>query len=277
MRQILLSPEFQLFSPFFIIFLLILLVSIAFLILRIIAVYNEVKSRKLLEKLFNETDGGDTMKPLDGKTILEQALQGLTPTDASGNQTALVQFLASAAQGFANQSTGALQKLQQLAMVKAASEAMRTGEQINESLDSHIQAAQGQFDEETPRQVADALGNATPEQNSLEGSSAESASQVNVGTPVEISPGTSTEVNQETEEAFVRGLIASPDFREHLLPYFTTSGKAVDIDNGYRFSDIPKNLFDNLYGYFNGRKSDGGNYKRAYDFLQRVKSERNGA
>lgn len=295
MRQILLSPEFQLFSPFFIVLVLILLVSVVFLILRIMEVYNEIKSRKLLEKFFNETDGGDTMKKLDGGTMFEQALQGITPVGASGNQTALVRFLANATQGFINQSTGAVQKIQQLSMVRATSEAMRTGAQIIESVDSHIQAAQGQFDKEAPLYEATALGNVHPEQNNLGTSpsaetQSESLAEVGIRSDdipiaplmqqevlVSTSAEASVEVQPLTETEAVE-LLKKMGIVRNLLD---TNGVNPDT---FSAQDLYTSLLDRLIHIFEekttkvigGKKICSEEDERIFAFLLRLQTERNG-
>lgn len=301
MEQIFLSPEFQKYKPFFVIFILILLVLAMFLFLRIVEIYlrivevrNETKGRKLLEKLFNETEGENIMEPLDGKTMFEQVRKGVLPTDASGNQAKQVQGLTQIMQGLSKQSTGMVQRMRQLTLMEAGSVEMASGAQIIESVDSHIQTAQGQFDKETPHQVAEALGNEVhPGPNSLDAPVAEPqadasgetqvkpVSEASVDTPVEIlsaiSAETVPEVNQGTEETFVKDLIASPELRAHFAQSFLGLGGGAKIDNGYSFSKIPKGLFDIIWAHFNGMKSNGTDYKRAFDFLQQVKSERNEA
>ncbi len=170
MRQIFLSPEFQLYSPFFfvavsilIVLVLLLVVGVGFLVVRAGEAKNEALSRELLEKFLYEVEnGGDAVKQIDGGTMFKQALQGIVPQGASGNQQAQITLLTSIMQRQAGQATGLVQKMQRLALIQAASADMAVGQQMVETVDAHIGQAQGRFDSDAPVYEATALGNSAP-------------------------------------------------------------------------------------------------------------------
>jgi hypothetical protein len=161
MRQIILSQEFQLFSPILIVVLVFFITWIIFLAIKIIQYYNRQKFVKELEKFMSDT-GENTMK-LDGKTIFEDAMKRVLPTGGTGNQTRQVKLLMGVMQGLSSQSVGMVQKMRQLALIQAASAEMNNGNEIIQAVDEHIAKANDTFESESPVYVASALGNDSPD------------------------------------------------------------------------------------------------------------------
>ena len=282
MRQIILSPEFQLLSPFFVVFVLILIVNVVHLILRIMKIYNEVKSRKLLEKFFNEVNGGDTMEDLDGRTMFQQALDGVTPTIGSGNRREQTRGYAQIMQLFDGLETGAVQKIRRGSRIKATLVEMQHSKELLQSADAYIEVLQGQFDKKSPSQVAEALGNEAPEQNSLDappvdekkpeisaptevptntdasaGSSAPAEVHVNaeVPTSTDASAGSSapTEVQPNTE-APMTAHEAIPLLKENRVVQHLLEDYGIN-PNGLGIQDLHNSLLEKLIKHFDEKVS----------------------
>lgn len=199
MRQIILSQEFQLLFPFFIVVVVFLITWIAFLIFKITQAIKNRKFEKELENVIFET-GENIMKSLDGKTMFEDAVKGVLPTGGTGNQTRQVKVLMSVMQGLSSQSVGIVQKMRQLTLLQAASAEIKSGDEIIHAVDQHISGAESQFNSEAPAFVASALGNEAVEPSGI---GVEVTNQAANASPVNETPsateGTSTaEVKSST-------------------------------------------------------------------------------
>jgi hypothetical protein len=276
MRQVILSPEFQLYSPFFvatlliiILLFLILLVGVAFWVVRAREVKNEVQCKELLENLFNQTnEGGSTMgQQLDGKTMFEKALSGAIPAGASGNQAKQVNVMASCFQAMSRQSHGLVQKVRQLTLIQAASEEMASGQQMVDTVDSHIQDAQGQFQASAPLYEASALGNEAPAAPA-ELTSSNTAPAPAPAPQAEGVPNDSEILSLLRKKGCVTSIIA---------------GSGVNPET-FTLGDLPDNVFEKMVTIFKDKCSKTvGTTKVAtpedqaiYDFLLRHKAQRNG-
>lgn len=228
------------------------------------------------------------MDEIDGKTTFEQVLAGITPIGGSGNRKKQVLDYAKIMQVLDGLETGTAQRIRQISRTKAALVEIQHSKELNKSADAYIEALQGQFDEETPHQVAEALGNEVhPGQNSLEAPvaepQAESVPLANADTPVDVQPNASTpsEAKVDTssipDEAKILALLREKGCVRSLLD---TNG--VNADN-FNFQSLSTSLFSKLIDIFVQKsKKFVGSQKlitpedeMIYLFLLRLQAERN--
>lgn len=233
-----LSPEFPLIAGFF------LLICI-FLLVKILQLWNEVKSRKSMDAIFETLAKGDTaMKPEDLANMFNQV-----PTPATGNQARRMAVFGGLVRTSQIQAQGLVDNIALLSLAKAQNGQEAQMSQMIQQVGDMVDQETGVTQKNHAIFEAQALGNGAPapETQQLEQQGAAPASP-------ETPPPAEAPVTQEVSQG--EGVLTEELVKEKMAEmkcvqaYYSSVG--MTSKDEYKFADCPK-LVENLGRYFSQR------------------------
>lgn len=286
--QIYLSREYPIILGFFVILVIILVLALLGIVLKIIDVMNNRKSRILLERLTQELfdEGENTM------SLFDDVVQG-AKTPPQGNRNPQAHTYTRILEEAGAQQTGVVEKLNILAAVNAANRHQSDVANFLKDLDGAIDETQHRFEGNAQMYREGALGSAPStasigqESAPSEAPPAESQAELAVPEAPSVEPtaevagqnGTSAETNLESAELL-------PELNEGEVKKVLSEMKGVEaimtaigITHGsmdYSFAELPRAALESLKTYFKSRSNMGFatlQDKQVFQFLLRVKPE----
>lgn len=289
-------------SPEFLIVAFLGVVVLLFLLLKIIDVINNYKSRKHLENLaFFFSEQGDTaMKNL--LDTLSSAVSEAEKAPLGAHNTARHENLAAAVKRTMAQGDQVGSLLGQLAVLNGVNKAGAELKDINDALEGNVAGAQKAFNESTPTYLQATLAaqeelqqiaapsevtppvEASPEPVSdmpaatddaspaADGSEVEQNAHHNTGEVVSINRG------QQEQEMSADDVRAAIQAMPYLHSIFTGAG--VNQNNGWTWDSLPNHAIDQLLAHFRGKAAtiDGTSEEKSiFKFLGGLKNHRNEA
>lgn len=164
MGSILISQEFQVNAPIFLILLLMFLVMLFCIIYKFIQERKKKNVEHALEVLFRNlnTNGDFTM---NGQDIVDAALAGTSKTaSGTGRQQDIATLLGSGLQSLMHQSTGLVQTGRRLALAQALRDEMKVGSEMVAGMHAAAEAESNVLTVESLDHVQIALGGAPSDQ-----------------------------------------------------------------------------------------------------------------
>ena len=258
LERIWLSPDFPLIFTISVIILFVVA-------LKLIDVINNSKSRKLLEMLnekFSITEGEDIMKNLFENAVSEvDAKHQQSPV--SGNEKTLTETFARLYKRSEEQGFGLAQLMSLASFAKHANKQQKEMDDIISSVRDLLAKESNHFDEETKKQVENALGGPQELITVLE-KIQNDASPQKEETPQEEDTPQEEEIPQEEENL----PILSSDEAKHIIMETKALHSVLNglLNEDFSFDKIPEGKMFTIRRFFEIRKDPQS--KQMFQFLQ---------